>query len=333
MRPRACAAATLAVAGALGLSAAWSQEGGQVVTSLTLFAGTPSGLWRSTNWGGKWERVVGRSEGVSLAEIGAVRGILPIGRQVYVAAEAGLFFSEDFGQTWKKLGLDVPVYTVLPSRYTNADPTVFAGTADGLYKSADAGKTFAPTLLRGTPVTRLEWPGPALILTTGHSVLVSQDGATSFTSGTGLPEGTPHGLAVSSFFARDPVLFTAVGSSGVFRSGDGGRSWTAAGLEGRSVRDLVWLGPILFAATDDGLFRSDDAGQKWVLATGLAARPAAQLIFPLAPDSGLEAFLATEDGIVHTADGGAHWKAAGAPDDRVLCLATFPPPDRGKMRK
>ena len=145
MRTRAAAAATTAVVGLLSLAPGWSQqEGSQVVTSLTLFAGTPSGLWRSTNWGGKWERVVGKAEGVSLAEIGTVRGILPIGRQVYVAAETGLYFSEDFGQTWKKLGLDVPVYTVLPSRYTNADPTVFVGTADGLYKSADAGKTFAP---------------------------------------------------------------------------------------------------------------------------------------------------------------------------------------------
>jgi len=334
MRTRAAAAGLLALAGLLGSSAAWTQEAGsQVVTSLTLFAGTPSGLWRSTNWGGKWERVVGKPEGVSLAEAGTVRGILPIGRQVYVAAETGLYFSEDFGQTWKKLGLDVPVYTVLPSRYTNADPTVFVGTADGLYKSADAGKTFAPTVLRGTPVTRIEWPGPALIVTTGNGVLVSQDGALSFSAGTGLPEGTPHGLAVSGFFAKDPVLFTAVGSAGVFRSADGGRTWNAAGLEGRSVRDIVWLGPILYAAADEGLFRSEDAGQKWVLASGLAARPAAQILFPLAPESGLEAFLATEDGIVHTADGGAHWKAAGAPEDRVLRLATFPPPDRGKMRK
>jgi photosystem II stability/assembly factor-like uncharacterized protein len=334
MRTRAAAAVTTAVVGLLSLTAGWSQqEGSQVVTSLTLFAGTPSGLWRTTNWGGKWERVIGKSEGVSLAEVGIVRDILPIGRQVYVAAETGLYFSEDFGQTWKKLGLDVPVYTVLPSRYTNADPTVFVGTADGLYKSADAGKTFAPTVLRGTPVTRIEWPGPALIVTTGGGVLVSGDGALSFTSGTGLPAGTPHGLAVSSFFAKDPVLFTAVGSAGVFRSADGGSTWNSAGLDGKSVRDLVWLGPILYAATDEGLYRSDDVGQKWVLAVGLAARPATQILFPLAPDSGLEAFLANEDGIVHTADGGAHWKAAGAPEDRVLRLATFPPPDRGKMRK
>jgi len=334
MKTRATAAATTAVVTLLFLSPGWSQqEGSQVVTSLTLFAGTPSGLWRSTNWGGKWERVVGKPEGVSLAEVGTVRGILPIGRQVYVAAETGLYFSEDFGQTWKKLGLDVPVYTVLPSRYTNADPTVFVGTADGLYKSADAGKTFAPTVLRATPVTRIEWPGPALIVTTGSGVLVSEDGAMSFRSGIGLPEGTPHGLAVSSFFAKDPVLFTGVGSAGVFRSADGGRTWSPAGLEGQSVRDLVWLGPILYAATDEGLYRSDDVGKKWVLAVGLAARPATQILFPLAPDSGLEAFLANEDGIVHTSDGGAHWKAAGAPEDRVLRLATFPPPDRGKMRK
>lgn len=333
MRPRAAAVATAAVAGLLALSAGWSQEGGPVVTSLTLFAGTPTGLWVSANWGGKWERVIGRSEGVSLAEAGAVRGILPIGRQVYVAAEAGLFFSEDFGKTWKKLGLDVPVYTVLPSRYTNADPTVFVGTANGLYKSADAGKTFAPTVLRGTPVTHIEWPGPALIVTTGSGVLVSEDGAMSFLSGTGLPEGAPHGLAVSSFFSKDPVLFTAVGSAGVFRSADGGRTWSPAGLEGNNVRDIVWLGPILFAATDEGLFRSDDAGKKWVPAASLATRPAIQILFPLSPDSGLEAFLANEDGILHTSDGGAHWKAVGAPEDRVLRLATFPPPDRGKMRK
>ncbi|HET6897313.1 MAG TPA: hypothetical protein VFK70_03155, partial [Vicinamibacteria bacterium] len=107
MRTRPAAAALLALAGLLGASAAWTQEAGsQVVTSLTLFAGTPSGLWRSTNWGGKWERVVGKSEGVSLAEVGTVRGILPTGRQVYVAAETGLYVSDDFGLTWKKLGLD-----------------------------------------------------------------------------------------------------------------------------------------------------------------------------------------------------------------------------------
>src|SRR5262249_47552206 len=157
--------------------------------------------------------------------------------------------SDDYGETWKKLGLAVPVYSVLPSRYPRADPTVYAGTGDGLFKSADGGRTFVPTILRGTPVTRIEWPGPALVVTTGHPVLVSGDGGASSTSGVGLPDGGPAALAVSSFFIRDPVLFAAVGAEGVFRSGDGGRTWASAGLAGVAVRDLVWLGPILYAAS------------------------------------------------------------------------------------
>jgi hypothetical protein len=325
LAPVLAATVALATVAAGTLAPAAAQEGGPVVTSLTLFAGTATGLWRSTNWGGRWERVLGNSSnGITLADVGPVHGVLPVGRQVYLAAETGLFQSEDFGVTWKKLGLETPVLYVLPSRYPNADPTVFAGTAAGLLKSTDAGRTFFPTVLRSA-VTRIEWPGPALIVTTTHGVLVSMDGGGSFSSGTGLPDGSPEALAVSSFFVRDPVLFAGVGGAGVFRSADGAATWSPAGLEGRAVRDLVWLGPILYAATDRGLFRSDDAGKKWDPVAGLAGRPSSRIIFPLAPDSGLEAFLVTEDGIVHTADGGAHWKAVGAPEDPVLCLATFPP--------
>jgi photosystem II stability/assembly factor-like uncharacterized protein len=329
--PAAGAAAVLAgmlAAGSLALPGAEAQESGPVVTSLTLFAGTTGGLWRSVDWGGKWERVAGRSSGVTLETVGAVHHILAVGRSVYLAADTGLFVSDDFGVSWRKLGFEIPVHYVLPSRYPNADPTVFAGTASGLFKSADGGKTFLPTVVRGTRVGRIEWPGPALVVTTDHGVLVSGDGGASFSSGTGLPAGEPTALAVSSFFSRDPVLFTAVGTGGVFRSGDGGATWTAAGLEGRAVHDIVWLGPILYGATDQGLFRSDDNGQTWVAAPGLAARPARRLLFPLAPDSGLEAFLATDDGIAHTTDGGAHWKPSSAPEDPVICLATFPSPEK-----
>lgn len=321
-------AAFLLAALALGRAAAQDQP--PVVTSLTLFAGTSGGLWRSTDWGSHWERVRGRSEGVPL-DVGAVHSVVAaLGRRVFLGADAGAFLSEDFGQTWRKLGLEAPVLSILPSRYPQSDPTVFAGTMDGLVRSSDAGRTFEPTLLRGTRVTRIEWPGPALIVATGHGVLVSPDGGSSFSSGTGLAEGEPTALAVSSFYGRDPVLFAAVGAAGVFRSADGARTWTSAGLEGRAVGDLVWLGPILYAATDQGLFRSDDAGGRWSLGAGLAAREARRLIFPLAPDSGLEAFLAGEAGIAHTADGGAHWTPSGTPDDRVLCLATFPPAGRSE---
>jgi photosystem II stability/assembly factor-like uncharacterized protein len=301
-----------------GIVTGTTQTPSPVVTSLTLFAGSPAGLWRSRDWGATWE----------LARPGALHTILPLGPSVFAGAQDGVLFSPDFGQTFTDVAVDAPVLSILPSRYLASDPIVFAGTTTGLLKSEDAGRTFRPTSLTGTPVHRLDWPGPALVLATGRGVLVSSDGAATFAGpGEGLPAGEARALALSSFFAVDPVLFAGIGRQGVFRSSDGGRSWTAAGLAEHTVNDLVWLGPILYAATDEGVFRSEDVGRTWsALGEGLQGRAALRLMFPLAPASGAEAFVGTDQGVFRTTDGGLHWMRSGLAAERVACLATFPPP-------
>jgi photosystem II stability/assembly factor-like uncharacterized protein len=299
-----------------------------VVTSLTLFAGTASGLWRSRDWGRRWERVEGRVTGVKLDSLGAARTILPLGPPVYAGGDGGFFYSEDFGETWERRAEGSAALCVMPSRYPQADATVFLGTATGLLKSEDAGRTFKPTPLSGTPVYRIEWPGPALVLATGRGVLFSPDSGKTFSGpGAGLPSGDVQALALSSFFAVDPVLFAGVGGQGVHRSSDGGKTWTACGLEGQTVSDLVWLGPFLYAAADQGVFRSEDAGKSWTsLAKGLPGAAVRRLLFPLAPAAGVEAFVGTDQGIYHTPDAGLHWQPSGLKDESILALATFPPP-------
>jgi photosystem II stability/assembly factor-like uncharacterized protein len=307
-----------------------------VVTSLTLFAGTSEGLWRSPDWGASWNRVVGPQPGDTLESLGAARALMPLGPQVWVAGEGGIFFSEDFGLAWRRLYTGDGALCLMPSRYPQSDLTVFLGTPSGLLRSEDAGSTFKPTVLQGAVVARLEWPGPALVAATSRGVLISEDGGHVFRDpGQGLPEAEVQALAVSSFFAVDPVLF-AGGSFGVYRSTDAGRTWKATGLTGRSILDLVWLGPFLYAAGDGGVFRSDDSGQTWTpLSEGLGPRQGRHLMFPLAPAAGLEAFVGTDDGIFRTTDGGQHWQRAGLEGRPILSLATFPaaPPSHSKKHK
>jgi photosystem II stability/assembly factor-like uncharacterized protein len=296
------------------------------VTSLTLFAGTREGLWRTLDWGRSWDRVRGATSGVKLDPLGAARAVVPMGPQVWVAGDGGLFLSHDFGATWEPLSLTPNIESVLISRWPQADPTVFVGTAEGLLRSRDGGRTFSPTALATGPVLRLEWPGPALVVAGGPGLLVTMDEGQTFQGpGQGLPEGGVKAMALSSYFGVDPVLFAASAEGGVFRSGDGGATWAPAGLAHEIVGDLVWLGPFLYAAGEEGFHRSDDAGKTWTRLAQSPGRPS-RLMFPLAPAAGLEAFLATDGGVFHTSDTGQTWEVSGFEGQEVLTVATFPPP-------
>jgi photosystem II stability/assembly factor-like uncharacterized protein len=302
------------------------QSGGSIVTSLTLFAGTADGLYRSTDWGRAWKRVEGQLSGSRLEGLGAARALLLLTTQVWVGGN-GVFVSDDFGDNWSARAATPGVRALLTSRWPQSDPTVFAGTDQGLLRSRDGGRTFSPTALKGVAVHRVEWPGPALVVACDQGVLVSTDEGGSFSGpGAGLPPGAVRAIVLSSYFAADPVAFAAPESGGVYRSSDGGATWKASGLAGEVVSDFVWLGPFLYAAGENGFHRSQDAGASW---SRLSASPGSprRLLFPLAPAAGLEAFLATGQGLFRTPDAGEHWEPAGFQGSEVLTVGTFPAPE------
>ena len=324
---------------ASGQSSQGSSSPGQppaVVTTLTLFAGTEEGPGRTRDWGralgGVAPWAAGRptfgdaDEAAAVAPIGAARCFLASAPGV-PGRGRGLAYSVDFGESWTRWTLRSTVFAVLASRLPTADPTLFIATSDGLYKTLDAGKTFQKTALSGMAVYRLAWPGPQLVAATSRGVFVSSNAGDSFDGpGRDFPEGDARAIVASDFFQLDPVLFASSGGSGVFRSPDAGRSWKPAGLDARSVTDLFWLGPFLYACTHEGLFRTTDLGGSWEpLRKGLGERSTTVMLFPLAPDSGSEFFVGTNDGVFRTQDGGENF-APGRSGQRVLTLATFPPP-------
>lgn len=304
------------------------------ISSLTLFAGTAEGLWRSGNWGGSWQRVLGKaSSGVTLDDLGAARHVLPLTTDVWVAGEGGLFHSPDFGESWERVSSMTGLRAVLLPRWPQADPAVFVGTGSGLLRTLDNGRTWVGRGLEGVALRRVEWPGPAMVVACDRGLLVTMDeGATWAGPGEGLPEGPVVAMALSSYFAVDPVAFAAPASGGVYRSSDGGRKWAPSGLADQKVGDLVWLGPFLYAAAEGGFFRSQDAGATWTRLSDSPGVPG-RLMFPLAPAAGTEAFLATDRGLFHTIDAGEHWRARGFDGQPVLDVATFPPPDPVRSKK
>jgi photosystem II stability/assembly factor-like uncharacterized protein len=299
-----------------------------VVTTLTIFAGTPETLWRTRDWGSTWEPVTGINR-PNQQQLTDVRVIYPTGPRVYVGGSGGLAMSDDFGLTWRRVAESDSVLSVLPSRYPQADPTVFIGTARGLLKTLDEGRTLLPTALQGAPVLRLEWPGPALVMATNARVFVSSDAALTLQpGGEGLPMGAQVlSLVVSGYFQQDPVMCVGL-KGGVYRSPDAGRTWQAAGLQGRDVNDLAWIGPMLYAATDVGVHRSEDNGRTWTAIGPALKGRVNKLLFPLMPDSGAVVFAATDHGIYRSEDGGTNWRFSGMEGKNVMAIATFPAAER-----
>jgi photosystem II stability/assembly factor-like uncharacterized protein len=138
-------------------------------------------------------------------------------------------------QTWRPMG--PPGGDVRSLAADPADPRrLYLGTSDGhIFGSRDAGESWA---LLGRAGYRTD--------TVLAAILVDPRDSDVLYAGT---------------WTQDPAA-----GGGVFRSEDGGRTWQAAGLEGKAVRALAQAPSkpdLLVAGTLDGVYRSRDAAQTW----------------------------------------------------------------------
>src|SRR5579863_3495419 len=138
-------------------------------------------------------------------------------------------------QVWKPLGPpggDVRALAADPARHAR----MFLGTADGhVFGSEDSGAHWP---LLGRAISQLDAVITAIVVDPRNG-----------------------NVLFASSWTRDASV-----GGGVFRSVDGGRTWSPAGLAGQAVRTLA-LAPsapnVLVAGTLDGVYRSLDASQSW----------------------------------------------------------------------
>jgi photosystem II stability/assembly factor-like uncharacterized protein len=191
-------------------------------------------------------------------------------------------------QRWQRLG---PEGGMVVSLGAGTRAVVYAGTADGhVFASEDAANHWE---LRGRVGTRTD----AVV-----SRLVSEPGATG------------------RLFAA--VWYQEAGAGGgVFRSDDGGRTWSLAGLQGEAVRALEIApgDPKEFAAgTLSGVFRSNDAGKSWQRISPVGDEELRRLdSLAIDPRDGNVIYAGTYHLPWKTTDGGKSWSPviAGLIDD------------------
>jgi len=287
----------------------------------------PGGLFLSTDNGDSWKRVHAGLPEQLWVECFAISG-----EEFFAGTYHGVFLSADNGESWTAVNTGLPEAhgvrcLAVKGRY------LFAGFWSGrIFRSADNGKSWEaansglpPVVISGMAVI-----GPNIFVGTwGFGVFQSADNGKSWrATNSGLP-GNVQVVSLAevgaNIFAEVSCNWGPVGKA-LYRSGDGGLTWTAVSPGLSEVNCFEVSGTALFAGTYRGLYRSDDNGVTWrAFNTGLPE----EAVIKFLAASGPRLFTATDEGVVYSSlDNGASWSASrsGWPEKaKVLCLLTNGP--------
>ncbi|NOT61414.1 MAG: hypothetical protein HOP19_14445, partial [Acidobacteria bacterium] len=237
-----------------------------LVEGPTVFFGTPNGVVRTNDSGASYEI---KNKGLRAAFTWS--DVVVLGNRIYVSSHGGgLWLTTDHGATWKQLKNGLPYYAFV-SAVRAVGNTLYAALEQpfGFYHSTDFGETWTP-LGKGLPSA--DFTSFPTVLTNNDGKLylgfdnkglwVSSDNGENFAQVAG---GLPNNAWVWSLAFKDNAIFVATNGTSLFRSTDGGVSFSTSntGLPALFTRGLLATGNFLFLTTGSGVFRSADNGTTW----------------------------------------------------------------------
>ena len=265
----------------------WTSNGptGQKILALavdpaqpgTLYAGTyGAGVFKSTDSGGTWTAV---NAGLTNLYV-FVLAVNPFSSATLYAGThgGGVFKSTDSGSTWTAVNSGLTDLSVFNFAIDPATPrTLYAGTATlGVFKSTDSGGTWAAVNIGlSSPyidALAIDPSTPTTLYagTLGPQVYKSTDsGAKWAATGAGPNDywgyGSAYALAINP---ATPATLYAGTDYGLFKSTDGGESWTDPSTDLTSVALSLAVDPAspatIYAGTSGGgVFKSTNAGDTW----------------------------------------------------------------------
>jgi photosystem II stability/assembly factor-like uncharacterized protein len=265
----------------------WSTNGptGTTIASLaadpvnptTVYAAAgPAGLFRSSDAGGRWDKVVVDAEAnPSIASV----AIDPRSPSIVFAAGGGIYKSTDSGATWVALGSGLPGGFVSLLAIAPSQPSTIylrmGNPLNALFKSLDGGQTWSSLPLQKENLAGVVVdPRDSSTIYAGAvggrkpdgGVFKSTDGGLTWID-TRVPLARPGEITIdptnpNTLYARDAFF------NEVARSIDGAGSWSVIGNLPATGGGPIVIDPIrprtLYVGTAfGGVFRSTDSGSSW----------------------------------------------------------------------
>jgi photosystem II stability/assembly factor-like uncharacterized protein len=279
-------------------------------------------IYRSVDGGAAWSEANNglTSKGITALAIDSQDPSI-----VYAGTTSGgVFKSTDAGASWNGIGLGRIISLAIDPNHSGV---LYAGVSDyGIFRSTDGGagwsavnngatENFIKALSVDPQNSSTVYAGSS------HGIFKTTNAGESWSS------------ANSGFFrtyvstvAIDPQNQATIyaGGIGVYKSTDGGASWTVKGLT-RTVIEALAVNPqdsaVVYAATRDGVYKSNDGGSSWrFTVTGGYVKSLA-----IDPQNPATVYAGTYDhNIYRSTDSGASWNTVGPALWLVYALAIDP---------
>lgn len=251
----------------------------------TVYILVRSSLFRSQDGGETWQRL---SKGLdNHNNLNSLTTSAANDRVLYTAAPGdGIYRSSNGGDTWRSVntGIDDREIGWVVSSPADAN-LVFAHTKTGkLYRSENGGEGWE-LVRQDLPATAIaiasDGSNPILLGDENGQIWRSEDRGTSWNQVNSPSDvGSVNQIAIANDFANSQTFVVATGEAGVYRTTDGGQSFSPMneGLSDKRVQDVQLLadGTLLASSWEQGYWQWQTEEQTWVnLSEGLEPEPQA----------------------------------------------------------